>query len=132
MTDNPIKPAATRRGPENYFTGTVWMEDIIAAPPEMGVAVVRVTFEPSARTAWHTHPVGQILVVESGVGRAQRLGEPIREIHAGDSVYFAPGVKHWHGAAPDRVMVHLAIQRADDAGQYAEWLEQVTDAEYAS
>ncbi|BDI30745.1 cupin [Capsulimonas corticalis] len=130
MMDKQTQSPATKHGASEYFTGTAWLDEVITTPIEMGVSVFRVTFEPGARTAWHTHPVGQILVVESGVGRAQILGEPVREIHAGESVYFAAGVKHWHGAAPDRIMVHLAIQRVDEAGHYIEWREHVSDAEY--
>jgi quercetin dioxygenase-like cupin family protein len=93
------------------------------------VAAARVSFEPGARTAWHTHPLGQTLYVVSGVGRVQKEGEPVREIRAGDTVWIPPGEKHWHGAAPDHGMTHVAMQEAVD-GSAVEWLEQVSDADY--
>ncbi|PWE32607.1 cupin domain-containing protein [Maritimibacter sp. 55A14] len=117
-------------GPAEYFTGTVSMTPVIEAPDPARVRAVVVTFEPGARTAWHTHPLGQTLVVLSGQGLAQSEGGPIREILAGDTVWFAPGEKHWHGAAPDHGMSHLAIQEAQDGATVA-WLEHVTDAQYA-
>ena len=120
----------TRRGPADYFTGTVWMDPIVNAPAPARVAAARVAFEPGARTAWHTHPLGQTLYVVSGVGRVQKLGEPVREIRAGDTVWIPPGEKHWHGAAPDHAMTHIAVQEALD-GNAVEWLEQVSDADYA-
>jgi quercetin dioxygenase-like cupin family protein len=120
----------TRRGPADYFTGTVWMDPIVNAPAPARVAAARVAFEPGARTAWHTHPLGQTLYVVSGVGRVQKLGEPVREIRAGDTVWIPPGEKHWHGAAPDHGMTHIAMQEAVD-GSAVEWLEQVSDADYA-
>ena len=119
----------TRRGPADYFTGTVWMDPIVNAPAPARVAAARVAFEPGARTAWHTHPLGQTLYVISGVGRVQKLGEPVREIRAGDTVWILPGEKHWHGAAPDHAMTHIAVQEAVD-GSAVEWLEQVSDADY--
>ncbi len=119
----------TRRGPADYFTGTVWMDPIVNAPAPARVAAARVAFEPGARTAWHTHPLGQTLYVLSGVGRVQKLGEPVREIRAGDTVWIPPGEKHWHGAAPDHAMTHVAIQEAVN-GSAVEWLEQVSDADY--
>jgi quercetin dioxygenase-like cupin family protein len=119
----------TRRGPADYFTGTVWMDPIVNAPAPARVAAARVAFEPGARTAWHTHPLGQTLYVVSGVGRVQKLGEPVREIRAGDTVWIPPGEKHWHGAAPDHAMTHIAMQEAVD-GSAVEWLEQVSDADY--
>ncbi|MGX9392970.1 (R)-mandelonitrile lyase [Nitrobacteraceae bacterium UC4446_H13] len=120
----------TRRGPADYFTGTVWMDPIVNAPAPARVAAACVVFEPGARTAWHTHPLGQTLYVISGVGRVQKLGEPVREIRAGDTVWIPPGEKHWHGAAPDHAMTHIAVQEAVD-GSAVEWLEQVSDADYA-
>ena len=120
----------TRRGPADYFTGTVWLDPIVNAPAPARVAAARVSFEPGARTAWHTHPLGQTLYVVSGVGRVQKEGEPVREIRAGDTVWIPPGEKHWHGAAPDHAMTHIAMQEAVD-GSAVEWLEQVSDADYA-
>lgn len=119
----------TRRGPADYFTGTVWMDPIVNAPAPARVAAARVAFEPGARTAWHTHPLGQTLYVVSGVGRVQKQGEPVREIRAGDTVWIPPGEKHWHGAAPDHAMTHVAIQEAVN-GSAVEWLEQVSEADY--
>ena len=119
----------SRRVPADYFTGTVWQDPIIEAPAPARIRATRVSFEPGARTAWHTHPLGQTLYVVSGCGRAQSQDGPIREIRAGDTVWFAPGEKHWHGAAPDTAMVHIAMQEALD-GKAVEWLEHVTDEEY--
>jgi quercetin dioxygenase-like cupin family protein len=125
----PCGSKPSRRVPADYFTGTVWQDPIIEAPAPARIRAVRVSFEPGARTAWHTHPLGQTLHVVSGCGRAQSKGGPIREIRAGDTVWFAPGEKHWHGAAPDTAMVHIAMQEALD-GKAVDWLEHVTDAEY--
>ncbi|MGH6784341.1 MAG: (R)-mandelonitrile lyase [Sphingomicrobium sp.] len=125
----PCGSKPSRRVPAEYFTGTVWQDPIIEAPSPARIRAVRVSFEPSARTAWHTHPLGQTLYVVSGCGRVQSHGGPIREIRAGDTVWFSPGEKHWHGAAPDTAMVHIAMQEAVD-GKAVDWLEHVTDAEY--
>lgn len=119
----------TRRGPAEWFTGAVWMDPIVTAPAPARVAAACVSFEPGARTAWHTHPLGQTLYVIHGVGRVQKQGEPVREIRAGDTVWIPPGEKHWHGAAPDHAMTHVAIQEAVN-GSAVEWLEQVSDADY--
>ena len=113
----------------DYFTGTVWQEPIIEAPAPARLRALLVTFEPSARTAWHTHPLGQTIYITAGVGRVQIAGGPVQDIHAGDTVWFPPGVKHWHGAAPDRSMTHIAMQEALD-GKQADWLEKVSDEEY--
>lgn len=112
----------SRRGPEAWFTGTVWIDDIVVAP-ELGA--VRVSFEPGARTAWHTHPRGQALHVLSGLCQVQLRGEPVQEIGAGDSVWIEPGEVHWHGAAPERTMVHPALQSPDEKGQAVVWMEHV-------
>jgi quercetin dioxygenase-like cupin family protein len=122
----------TKRGPADYFTGTVWLEEIPAGAPSSRTKIVRVTFEPGARTAWHTHPFGQALHILSGLGRVQREGEPMIDVHPGDTVWFEPGERHWHGAAPHGLLVHLAVQQADDLGNAATWLEHVTDAQYHS
>lgn len=116
-------------GPAAYFTGRVRQDPVIEAPAPARVRALVVTFEPGARTAWHTHPLGQTLYVMSGLGRAQSAGGPVREIGPGDTVWFAPGEKHWHGAAPGNGLVHLAIQEALD-GVHVDWLEQVSEAEY--
>ncbi len=119
----------TRRGPEEWFTGTVWMDAAPASPP--GAGVFRVLFEPGARTNWHTHPEGQILYVVTGTGRAQKEGVRVIEIGPGDVVYFAPGEKHWHGAGPDTFMVHVAVNPAAETDGGTEWMEPVTDEEYS-
>ena len=119
----------TRKGPADSFTGTVWQDPIIEAPAPALHRSGRVSFEPGARTAWHTHPLGQTLYVLSGTGRVQSWGGPIREIRAGDTVWIPPGEKHWHGAGPNTGMVHVAMQEALD-GKHVEWLEHVTDAQY--
>ncbi len=124
-TDRP-----SRKGPTDYFTGTVWLDPVIEAPEPARVRALRVSFEPGARTAWHTHPLGQTLHVLSGICRVQAKGGPVCEIRPGDTVWIAPGEKHWHGAAPQHGMVHLAFQEALD-GKHVEWMEHVTDAEYA-
>jgi quercetin dioxygenase-like cupin family protein len=121
----------TRRAPKEYFTGTVLQDPIVQAPSPARLVSNRVSFEPGARTAWHTHPLGQTLYVIAGVGRVQAKGGPVREIRPGDVVWIAPGEKHWHGAAPTTGMTHIAMQEAD-SGKYVEWMEQVTDKEYAA
>ena len=121
---------ATTRGPAAYFTGTVWLDEMSGGTTGSRVRALRVTFEPGARTAWHTHPHGQLLHILSGVARVQRAGGPVETVLPGDSVWFEPGERHWHGAAPDHGMVHLAIQQADESGSTAKWLEPVSDAEY--
>ncbi|MEQ8902492.1 MAG: cupin domain-containing protein [Roseovarius sp.] len=113
-----------------YFTGRVWQEPVVETPEPARVRALRVTFEPGARTAWHTHPLGQTLHVLSGVGLIGTRDGTVEEIHAGDTVWIPPGEEHWHGATPDRMMCHMAIQEAQD-GRVADWLEQVSDADYA-
>ena len=120
----------TNLAPPDYFTGTVWQDPIIATEAPARLAATKVSFEPGARTAWHTHPLGQTLYVVSGVGRVQTEGGPILEIKPGDTVWIPPGEKHWHGAAPDHAMAHIAMQEALD-GSFATWMEKVSDAEYA-
>lgn len=127
-----IIPSGSRpstRPPAEYFTGAVRQDPVIEAPEPARVRAVNVTFEPGARTAWHTHPLGQTLVVTSGRGLAQVWGGPVRELRTGDVVWFQPGEKHWRGAAPDTAMVHLAIQEALD-GKAVDWLEHVSDEQY--
>ena len=119
----------TRRGPADYFTGTVWQDPIIEAPAPALIRGARVSFEPGARTAWHTHPLGQTLHVISGAGRVQTWGGPVQEIRAGDTVWIPPNEKHWHGAAPTTGMVHIALQEALD-GKHVEWMEHVSDEQY--
>jgi quercetin dioxygenase-like cupin family protein len=121
----------SRRAPKENFTGTVWQDPIITPQAPARLVANRVAFEPGARTAWHTHPLGQTLYVISGVGRVQTKGEPAREIRAGDVVWIPPGEKHWHGGAPTTGMVHIAMQESLD-GNHANWMEHVTDAEYSA
>lgn len=116
-------------GSADYFTGRVRLDPVMSAPEPARIRSVVVTFEPSARTAWHTHPLGQTLLVLSGLGLAQSWGKPIMEIRPGDTVWFAPGEKHWHGAAPEVAMCHLAIQEDLD-GSAVTWLEQVSQDQY--
>ena len=120
---------ASGKGPAEWFTGSVRVDPLHDAPEPARVASASVTFEPGARTAWHTHPLGQTLIVVSGVGRAQRAGEPIEEIRPGDVVWFAPGEKHWHGAAPTTGMTHIAIQEKLN-GKPVDWMEHVSDDQY--
>jgi quercetin dioxygenase-like cupin family protein len=119
----------TDAGSASYFTGTVRIEPLFEAPKPARVRGASVTFDPGARTAWHTHPLGQTLIVVSGVGRAQRWGGPIEEIRPGDVIWFPPGEKHWHGASPTTAMTHIAIQEQLD-GRAVEWMEQVSDEQY--
>ncbi len=123
--------APTRRGSAEWFTGVVWQDPLIEAPDPARVRAVRVSFEPGARTAWHTHPLGQTLHVLSGLGRAQAWDGPVQEIRPGDTVWIPPGEKHWHGASPAHAMVHIAIQEHMD-GNHVTWLEHVTDEQYAT
>ncbi len=117
------------KGPEAYFTGTVRVDRLFSAPEPARVAGASVTFEPGARTAWHTHPLGQTLIVTAGCGRVQREGGPVEEIRPGDVVWFSPGEKHWHGAASTTAMTHIAIQEALN-GKVVDWMEKVTDEQY--
>ena len=117
------------KGPAEWFTGQVRVDPLHTAPEPARVAMAHVTFEPGARTAWHTHPLGQTLIVTSGLGLAQRDGGPVEEIRPGDIVWFPPGEKHWHGACPTAAMSHIAIQERLD-GRAVDWLEHVSDAQY--
>lgn len=117
------------KGPADWFTGTVRIDPLFAANEARRVAGGAVTFEPGARTAWHTHPLGQTLIVTAGFGQVQREGGPIEVIRPGDVVWFAPGEKHWHGASPTTAMTHIAIQENLD-GKAVDWLEHVTDEQY--
>jgi len=116
-------------GPAEYFTGTVRIDPLFDRSDPARVAGAAVTFEPGARTAWHTHPLGQTLVVTSGAGRVQRWGGTVEEIRPGDVVVILPGEKHWHGAAPTTAMTHIAIQEKLD-GKAADWMEKVSDEQY--
>src|SRR5438067_1614591 len=117
------------KGPSDWFTGSVRIDPLFQAPDPALVQGASVTFEPGARTAWHTHPLGQTLIVTAGCGWVQREGGAIEEIRPGDVVWFSPGEKHWHGATPTTAMTHIAIQEKKD-GKVVDWMEQVTDAQY--
>ncbi len=117
------------RGPAEWFTGVVRIDPLFQAPEPARVQTVCVTFEPGARTAWHTHPLGQTLIVTAGCGWVQRWGGAVEEIRPGDVVWFAPGEKHWHGATPATAMTHIAIQERLE-GRAVDWLEHVTDEQY--
>jgi quercetin dioxygenase-like cupin family protein len=119
----------SRRGPAEYFTGTVRIDPLIEAPDPARAVAASVTFEPGARTAWHTHPLGQTLIVTAGGGLAQRWGGPIEEIRPGDVIWFPPGEKHWHGAATATAMTHIAMQERLE-GRTVDWMEQVGDEQY--
>lgn len=122
---------ASGKGPAEYFTGSVRVDMLFDARDPARAVGAHVTFEPGARTAWHTHPLGQTLIVTSGCGRVQRWGGPIEEIRPGDVVWFAPNEKHWHGAAPATAMTHIAIQEKLN-GKAVDWMEQVTDEQYTA
>jgi quercetin dioxygenase-like cupin family protein len=120
----------TATGPSAWFTGTVYIDTVAVPAAPARVAAASVHFTPGARTAWHTHPFGQTIYVTEGVGRRQRRGGRIEVIGPGDRVFFESGEEHWHGAAPDRFMTHLAMHEVDDEGSPASWGEQVSDDEY--
>ena len=124
---NGSQPPA--KGPDDWFTGAVRIDSPFKGSDLARVTGAIVTFEPGARTAWHTHPLGQTLIVTAGCGRAQRWGGPIEEIRPGDIVWFPPGEKHWHGAAPTTALTHIAIQELLD-GKAVDWLEKVSDEQY--
>ena len=127
-----IKRSGSRpsgKGPADYFTGTVRIDPLFNPPAPARVVGASVTFEPGARTAWHTHPLGQTLIVTAGCGWAQRWGGSVEEIRPGDVIWFAPGEKHWHGATATTAMTHIAIQESVD-GSPVIWMEKVTDAQY--
>jgi len=126
MTRNTLD---TGGGPADWFTGTVFIDTITSPDGDWNLGAAAVHFTPGARTAWHTHPLGQTLIVTAGCGWAQREGGPVEELRPGDVVWFPPGEKHWHGAAPTTAMSHIAIQEKLD-GKAVEWMEKVTDAQY--
>jgi quercetin dioxygenase-like cupin family protein len=119
------------KGPADYFTGTVRIDPLHVAPDPARVSMALVTFEPGARTAWHTHPLGQTLIVTAGCGQVQREGGPIEKIRAGDVVWFPPSEKHWHGATATTAMSHIAVQEKLD-GKNVDWMEKVSDDQYQS
>ena len=127
ITRNGSQPSA--KGPSDWFTGTVRIDPLFQPNESRRAAAALVTFEPGARTAWHTHPRGQTLVVTAGCGRVQREGGPIEEIRPGDVVWFPAGERHWHGAAPTTAMTHIALQEQLD-GRVVDWMEKVSDEQY--
>jgi quercetin dioxygenase-like cupin family protein len=127
ITRNSVE---TARGPEDWFTGAVYIDAVAAPSGPSQVSASNVHFTPGARTAWHTHPNGQTIFVVEGMGLTQRRGGPVEVIRPGDRVFFEPGEEHWHGAAPDRFMMHIAIAQVDSHGNAASWGEHVTDEEY--
>jgi len=129
MNINRAGSQPSSRGNGDWFTGAVRVDALVQASAPARVVAAKVTFEPGARTAWHTHPLGQTLIVTEGIGRAQQDGGSIQEIHPGDIVWIPPGEKHWHGAAPKNAMTHIAIQESLD-GKTVEWMEKVTDEQY--
>jgi quercetin dioxygenase-like cupin family protein len=120
------------KGPSDWFTGDVYVDTVAAPWGPSRVGAANVHFTPGARTAWHTHPFGQTIFVTEGIGLCQRSGDSIEEIRPGDRVFFEPGENHWHGATPNRFMMHVAIQEADESGSPVTWGEHVTDEEYAA
>jgi quercetin dioxygenase-like cupin family protein len=132
MNITRVAQHASKTGPADYFTGKVWLDEIPAAASTSRVRALRVTFEPRARTAWHTHPHGQLLHIVSGCGRVQKAGDRVLEVYPGDTIWFEPGERHWHGAAPHCTMTHLAVQLNDENGSSAAWQEHVTDADYSA
>jgi len=119
----------SRKAPAEYFTGTVRIDPLFQSPEPARASAGSVTFEPGARTAWHTHPLGQTLIIVSGFGWVQREGGPIEEVRPGDVVWFPPSLKHWHGASPTTAMTHIAIQETLN-GKNVDWLEKVSDEQY--
>ncbi len=126
----PTEARTSQRGNPEYFTGTVWLDEISGPATSARLRAFRVTFEPGARTAWHLHPHGQVLHILNGVGCVQRAGGPVQTVRPGDTVKFEPDERHWHGAAPGHAMIHLAMQEADASGSHATWQEHVSDDEY--
>jgi quercetin dioxygenase-like cupin family protein len=122
---------ASRKGPGDWFTGTVWIDPLFQVTDPGRVGGAHVTFEPGARTAWHTHPLGQTLIITSGLGRVQTEGGAVQEVRPGDVVWLPPGEKHWHGASPKTAMSHIAIQESLN-GKAVDWLEHVSDAQYGA
>jgi quercetin dioxygenase-like cupin family protein len=120
----------TAKGPGDWFSGDVYIDTVAETAEPSRIAAALVHFTPGARTAWHTHPLGQTIFVTEGIGRCQREGGPIEVIRPGDRVFFEPGENHWHGAAPNRFMAHVAMQQADDSGNVVAWGDHVSDDEY--
>ena len=129
MQITPCGSSPSRRAPDKWFTGTVWQDPIVDAEAPARIRALVVSFEPGARTAWHTHPLGQTLYVLSGCGKVQSWGGPLQTVAQGDVVSFAPGEKHWHGGGPTTAMTHIAIGETLD-GKSADWMERVTDEQF--
>ena len=129
MDIKTLGSAASRKASAEYFTGTVWQDPILDAPEPANLRAVWVRFEPGARTAWHIHPLGQTIHITQGIAHVQSWGGPIKEVRAGDTVFFAPNEKHWHGASPNIAMTHIAMQEAQN-GSHVTWMEKVTDEQY--
>lgn len=121
----------TKQAPADRFTGQVWQDEVVVGTAPSRMRATNVSFTPGARTAWHSHPVGQVLWVVSGVGRVQVEGKPVQELRPGDTAMIPPNTRHWHGAAPDRLFVHLAMSEVNDKGEGTEWFEKVSDADYS-
>ncbi|MBP1807056.1 (R)-mandelonitrile lyase [Rubellimicrobium aerolatum] len=130
MKIQPAGSQPSRQGPAEWFAGRVRIDPLFPVEPPSRMAGNLVTFEPGARTAWHTHPLGQTLIVVQGMGWVQREGGPREEVRPGDVARFAPGERHWHGATATTAMTHLAVQEADDGGSTVTWMEQVTEERY--
>lgn len=130
MQISPVEDRPTRPGGAEWFTGEVRLDPLFAAEGASRAGGVSVAFAPGARTHWHTHPRGQVLIVTAGLGRAQAEGGPVVTIRPGDVVRFGPGERHWHGAAPGHAMTHVAIHESDETGSAVTWAEPVTDADY--
>ncbi len=122
----------TKQAPADWFVGTVWQDQVFVPEDPSRLRATRVTFTPGARTNWHTHDVGQILYVLSGAGRYQLEGKPVQEILPGDTVIIPPDARHWHGAAPDQMMCHLALSESGESGAVADWMEPVSDEDYTA
>ncbi len=131
MKHSPNGSRPTKAAPGSRFTGTVWQDEINSAPAPARVRMVKVHFEPGARTAWHTHRLGQTLYVTEGFGLARAEDGPLVELRPGDTIWIAPGERHWHGAGPQTSMTHIAVQEAED-GETTDWLEHVSDEDYAA
>ena len=121
----------TKLAPEDKFTGQVWQDEVVVGEAPSRMRATNVSFSPGARTAWHSHPVGQVLYAVSGIGRVQLEGEAVQELQPGDTAMIPPNTRHWHGAAPDRIFVHLAMSEVNDKGEGTAWFEKVSDEDYA-
>ena len=132
MEITKVEDRPSYQGKPEYFTGVVWVDPIVLTSTAPRLRALRATFEPGARTAWHTHPFGQVLHILSGLGRVQQEGGKVVTVRPGDTVVIKPGERHWHGAVPGHALVHLAMQNGDDNGDDVTWLEKVTDAQYGA